>query len=205
MTAWGYVKIEDSLIKNFLLKLVGIPHPYGRFRVKNVLKYLNFNAKKTLDLGSGEGIWAMELSKRGMNVVGLELSADSISNANQLLESSGLKTKIVQGDARKLQFKDNSFDQIICLDVLEHIEDPSKVFKEVSRCLKKDGQFIITVPNELYLVNSVLPLNLNEHAKAMGHVGAGINYEELLTLIEKNGLRLVQYNYFGKIFSRIIY
>lgn len=203
MPAWGYNKVGGSLIKDFLLKVIGIPHPYGRLRVKNALKYIKISAERTLDLGSGEGVWVLELSRRSMDIFGIDISLDSLKNTKNILCSSGFQSKIVQSDVQKLPFKKNSFDQVICLDVLEHVEAPDKVFKEIYRCLKKKGQFVITIPNELYLVKSVLPVNLKEHAKAMGHVGNGINYQKLRILIEKNDFRLVEYNYFGKTFSRI--
>ena len=204
MSAWGYTKIKGSIIKDFLLKVIGIPHPYGRLRAKNALKYIKLNDGKTLDLGSGEGIWMMELSKRKADMYGVDISFDALKNTQNLLIANNFDAKIVQGDAQKPPFGSNSFDQIICLDVLEHVDDPGKIFSEVNRCLKKDGQFVITVPNELYLVKSVLHFDLREHAKAMGHVGAGINYDRLKKLAEKNNLKIVSYNYFGKTFSRML-
>src|SRR3989338_6832541 len=204
MSAWGYTKIKGSIIKDFLLKVIGIPHPYGRLRAKSALKYIELNDGKTLDLGSGEGIWMMELSKRKANVYGVDISFDALKNTQNILASNNFDAKIVQGDAQRPPFKNGTFDQIICLDVLEHVENPDKIFSEVNRCLKKDGQFVITVPNELYLVKSVLPFDLKAHAKAMGHVGAGINYETIRKLAEKNNLKIVSYNYFGKTFSRML-
>jgi len=204
MRAWGYTKIKNSIIKDFLLRVIGIPHPYGRLRAKTALEYIKTNAGKTLDLGSGEGIWMMEMSKRKANVYGVDISFDALKNTQNILTANNFSPKIIQGDAQRPPFKSDTFDQVICLDVLEHVEDPNKIFEEVKRCLKKDGQFIITVPNELYLVKSVLPLDLTAHAKAMGHVGAGINYDRLKKLAEKNGLRITDYNYFGKTFSRML-
>ena len=204
MKAWGYTKIKDSFIKDFLLKIIGIPHPYGRMRVKPVLEYLKISCGKTLDLGSGEGIWMMELSKRKANVYGVDVSLDALKNTQNILTANNLGSKIVQGNAQRIPFKSNSFDQIMCVEVLEHVEDPGKIFSEVGRCLKKDGQFVITVPNELYLVKSVLPFDLRSHTKAMGHVSAGINYETLKKLAEENGLKIADYKYLGKTFSRML-
>lgn len=50
------------------------------------------------------------------------------------------------GDVRKMRFKDNYFDFIICNHVLEHIIEDSAAMKELRRVLKKDGQAIIDVP-----------------------------------------------------------
>lgn len=49
-------------------------------------------------------------------------------------------------DARSLPFEDGSFDTYICLEVLEHINRPDKLFSEASRVLRSGGYLIITTP-----------------------------------------------------------
>ena len=44
-------------------------------------------------------------------------------------------------------FKENTFDEIYCKDILEHVSDVPKVIKELHRILKKDGKIIIQVPH----------------------------------------------------------
>ena len=52
----------------------------------------------------------------------------------------------VVGDIHNLPFEDNSVDAIICISVLEHVEDPTKAFKEMYRVLKPGGYCFIYVP-----------------------------------------------------------
>jgi len=52
----------------------------------------------------------------------------------------------VFGDARHLPFSDDSFDQIFLLEVLEHIPDPSRVPREIKRCLKPEGLLFLSTP-----------------------------------------------------------
>lgn len=49
-------------------------------------------------------------------------------------------------DAQNLPFDDNKFDAILFSEVLEHIPEPSKAIAEIARCLKKDGELVITIP-----------------------------------------------------------
>jgi SAM-dependent methyltransferase len=49
-------------------------------------------------------------------------------------------------DLENMTFESNEFDLVISLDVMEHVYNPDRVFKEVSRTLKEGGLYIFTVP-----------------------------------------------------------
>jgi SAM-dependent methyltransferase len=55
---------------------------------------------------------------------------------------------------QKLTFDDNSFDLFVCLDVLEHVNHPDKVFKELYRTIKPGGTVMFTVPTYKGLAES---------------------------------------------------
>jgi len=55
---------------------------------------------------------------------------------------------IKKEDVQNLSFKDNTFDVVLCQEVLEHVQDPVKAIKELKRVCKR--RLIITVPNEPY-------------------------------------------------------
>ena len=50
-------------------------------------------------------------------------------------------------DICNIPVEDSTFDLIICFEVIEHLPEPLKAIKELSRLLKKDGQLVITAPN----------------------------------------------------------
>lgn len=56
----------------------------------------------------------------------------------------------IVGDIHNLPFADNSVDSIICIDVLEHVEEPHKAAKEMYRVLKPGGYCYIHVPFLFY-------------------------------------------------------
>ena len=64
-----------------------------------------------------------------------------------------LKTNKICGDISNLPFKDNSFDLILCINVLEHIRDYKKALMEIKRVLKPDATAIIVVVNKESLIN----------------------------------------------------
>lgn len=92
------------------------------------------------------------------------------------------------GLATYLPFKSNSFDSIICTDVLEHLEEPSSCIKEMRRVLKVSGYIYITVPM-LWCLHYE-PYDFYRFTKY------GLTY-----LLKKENLHIVRVEPIGKIFS----
>lgn len=99
--------------------------------------------KKILDVGCGAGETLRYLEKLfpKATVYGVDNSAKAVKYSM----SRGHKN-VVRADALKLPFKDNFFDVVLFLDVLEHIRDHQKALNEAKRVLKKGGEVIITSP-----------------------------------------------------------
>lgn len=112
-----------------------------------------------LDLGCGEGRHTLgtQLSFPKANVIGLDISLQDlclarkkhtsfISNSEQThkIEDKGFLYHC--GDAYNLPFADNTFDHIICSEVLEHLEHDQLAIKEMTRVLKDTGSLNISVP-----------------------------------------------------------
>jgi len=95
---------------------------------------------RILDAGCGTGINLSYLQTRG-NVCGLDISKDAL----QFSRSRGLSS-LICGSADKLPIKDELFDIVLALDVIEHIEEDLSAIKELNRVLKSGGILIITVP-----------------------------------------------------------
>lgn len=102
----------------------------------------NLEGKKILDFGSGEGITANHFAGNN-DVIAIEPSEEMLANAWKDNEY----TQIV-GDVNVLaSFEDETFDFIICHNVLEYIDDKETVIKALSRVLKKDGVMSIAKHN----------------------------------------------------------
>ena len=102
----------------------------------------NLEGKKILDFGSGEGITANHFAKKN-DVTAIEPSEEMLSNAWKEYEY----TQIL-GDVNALStFNDETFDIIICHNVLEYIDDKEAVVKALVRVLKKGGILSIAKHN----------------------------------------------------------
>lgn len=106
---------------------------YSDLRAENYLKYFK-GCKKVLDLGSEKGQLVRFLRERGINAVGLDLLYKD--------------EYTIKGDARKMPFKDNTFDCISMFHFIEHLTPPDlvKITSEIYRVLKNDGKLLIATP-----------------------------------------------------------
>jgi SAM-dependent methyltransferase len=96
--------------------------------------------KRLLDLGAGAGIIPQ------MNFRGLAKSVTGIDPNHRVKTNPYLDESFV-GLGESLPFPDRSFDIVISDNVLEHLENPAKVFSEVRRVLSPDGVFLAKTPN----------------------------------------------------------
>jgi len=95
-----------------------------------------------LDAGCGEGIISREFIKRGMRVVGVDISLEKIRQAES---SFGKEAKFTLSDLGRLPLKDGLFDYIASLDTLEYLKDDLLVFQEFFRVLKPKGRVILSI------------------------------------------------------------
>ena len=116
---------------------------------------ININPGGTmLDLGCGEGRHIFGLMEKfpDLKCIGLDPHIESLDKAFEglkFLESiSNTKTNFLSGSAYSLPFSDDSFDLVVCSEVLEHLHDYKDAIKEINRVLKPGGQFLASVPAE---------------------------------------------------------
>ena len=107
---------------------------------------------KFLDLGCGEGrhCFGAYMSEE-IDVFGFDMSLSDVGKAkenfDQFNENTSSKScNFGVADAKKLPFKDNTFDFIICSEVLEHIIDYQSALSEINRILKPEGKLAVSVP-----------------------------------------------------------
>ena len=103
-------------------------------------------------------------------------------------------------DIRLLPLRDHSFNQVLCVDVLEHILEFDSAIKEMGRVLKSGGNLVLTTT-----VNDkrVLPVSLEAQDQQLGHVHKYIALEILTTKLHQERFEIFHIQYFYKFFSLI--
>jgi 2-polyprenyl-3-methyl-5-hydroxy-6-metoxy-1,4-benzoquinol methylase len=150
-------------------------NPLKKFFINNFFRVLFFQIKdlkieSILDVGCGEGITLSKLKENkilrqssgqvGRRLEGIDYSKEAVEIANKNYPN----LHILEGDIYKLKYKDNSFDLVICSEVLEHLEDPQKALRELARVSRR--YILLSVPNEpwFYL------FNYTQWGKDIGHI-----------------------------------
>ena len=147
-----YLTAEQKLIKNDFMEhwLQVLRSNYGfvdRFNHKIVVKNKSKNFLKTLEIGAGLGehLNYEELSEdQKKNYYALDIR----ENLLKILAREHPLVKPILGDSNKMEFKNNFFDRIIAIHVLEHLPDLPKTINEISRVLHINGLLQVVIPCE---------------------------------------------------------
>jgi SAM-dependent methyltransferase len=98
-----------------------------------------------LDLGSGMGVMARELARRGLTVESVDVSAEDQEVAASLTEGTGLEPRVrfTPADGAVLPFPDGAFASAISFNVLHHLADGASVLREIVRVLRPRGILVL--------------------------------------------------------------
>lgn len=102
----------------------------------------NVKGKNILDWGCRSGIYAKLLTKRGAGVKGFDISEEML----EIAKKNNLKLDLRQGSGLRIPFKEK-FDIVVASLAIHCVKNYGKVFKEVSRVLKKEGYFVFSISN----------------------------------------------------------
>lgn len=107
--------------------------------------------RRVLDLGGGTGAMSVRLARKEFQVVLLDSSEEMLTIARKEADEGGVASQISfrQEDAGRVQdlFEPESFDLVVCHNVLEYVADPAAIVRSISYVLKKDGIFSVLVRN----------------------------------------------------------
>ncbi|MFP4162453.1 MAG: class I SAM-dependent methyltransferase [Chitinispirillaceae bacterium] len=106
----------------------------------------DIHEKRIFEIGTGTGEFISACESE--HVSGIDLSFEAVRKAR----SYAPHAKMVNSAGESLPFKANSFDIVVMCEVIEHVEDPDKVLREIRHILNDSGHLIISFPNYLHLL-----------------------------------------------------
>ena len=132
---------EDNYTSDNVLKQYGSPLQAHYHRIQFIINSVKPGAL-VLDVGCNGGAIGIQLMKKKCYVKGVDLVEHLVEKAKK----RGIFAEVGQAEDLS-RYPDNSFDSVICAEVLEHLYDPIPAVKEAYRVLKPGGSYIVTVPH----------------------------------------------------------
>lgn len=100
---------------------------------------------KVLDVGCGPGEMAAKLMERGYEVWGLDIAEPMIRYARDRCGADRFRV----GDIEHIPFRDNTFDAVVCLGVIEYLDTDEQALREMWRVLKPGGTAVVSTPSAI--------------------------------------------------------
>ena len=181
--------LENSWLKSLFYRIFGNVRIGEKIRAANVHKLLrsyDLSDFAILDAGCGTGILSFDLAQRfpEARIVSIDLNSKLIQKAKIVITKKKIRN-VTFGfkDILRLD-KTRHFDLIICIDVLEHIENDVKAVRKLSSSMKKGGILILHVPQK-FQRHPVKDMDWRGH-----HVREGYTIQEIAKLLERENLQM---------------
>lgn len=172
---------------------------------KEKLKYINRHldiepSHVVLDLGCAQGILSYFLRQKGGYWVSADHDFENLKTSQELL-----KTNLIQIEAGIFPFRARSFDMVVSLDYLEHLEDDDLCLSEIQRVLKNDGKLVMATPHtgRIFLLHKLRPL-LGLKLELYGHKREGYSNKDLTGKLEAHGFQVEKSVTFSRFFSEFL-
>lgn len=162
-------------------------HPMEIFSRENLVNHLKIKKKESvLEIGCSSGWLIDDLQKKfkKINYIGSDVIINPIKKLSKKYPNIPfLKFDILQNPLKKLKF-----DNVVMLNVLEHIEDDTLAIQQVFKLLKKNGKFLIEVPANQFLYD-----NYDKQLKHFRRYGMS----DLVKKLKKNGFKIAKKQHMG--------
>ncbi|MDO4435672.1 MAG: bifunctional 2-polyprenyl-6-hydroxyphenol methylase/3-demethylubiquinol 3-O-methyltransferase UbiG [Cardiobacteriaceae bacterium] len=168
-------------------------HHINPARLQWIERYITLKNADILDIGCGGGILSESMAKKGARVTGIDLSESVLEAARLHRDAQGLSIDYQHISSQQLAEQAKRFDHITCLEMLEHVDNPASVLKDIYQLLKSGGYAFFSTLNRnslSYLGAIVFAEKLTSLVpQGTHHYHAFIKPEELCAMVEHAGLK----------------
>ena len=171
-------------------------HQINPARLQLIERHVNLRHSRVLDVGCGGGILSEALAARGAIVKGVDLSPTVLTAAREHLALSGLAVDYELCSTAELVARGEQFDQVCCLEMLEHVQDPAAIVADLARLVKKGGHVFLSTVNRTAAA-ALGAIVIGEYLTKLIPRGTHdyhyfLRPDELVAMVERAGLRPVQ-------------
>ena len=153
-------------------------HQINPLRMQWISSFCKLEGQQVLDVGCGGGILADAMARQGAQVLGIDLAAKPLKVAHLHAleaETTGVDYREISAEALATE-RPASFDVVTCMEMLEHVPDPSSIVRACATLVKPGGwvffstinrnpkSFLFAIVGAEYVLN-LLPKGTHEYAK----------------------------------------
>jgi ubiquinone/menaquinone biosynthesis C-methylase UbiE len=128
--------------------------------------------------------------RKNLKFLSMDVSSRLIEEAKKRFKKEKINGKLIKLVSLTLPFKDNSFDNVISYETIEHLPDPGKIISEFGRVLKKNCEFIMSCPNTSWDWIHSLVAFLGIHHSEGPH--RFVPRKEIIYYLKKSGFRIIK-------------
>ncbi|CUR45648.1 3-demethylubiquinone-9 3-methyltransferase [Alloalcanivorax xenomutans] len=152
-------------------------HDINPLRLNYIDERVDLPGKHVIDIGCGGGLLSEGMARRGATVTGIDMGEAPLAVARLHAEQSGVEVEYLQTPAEDIAAeRAGQYDVVTCLEMLEHVPDPSSVIRACSALVKPGGQvffstinrnpksFLFAIVGAEYVLR-LLPRGTHEYAK----------------------------------------
>ncbi|WP_423681159.1 MULTISPECIES: bifunctional 2-polyprenyl-6-hydroxyphenol methylase/3-demethylubiquinol 3-O-methyltransferase UbiG [unclassified Undibacterium] len=186
-------------------------HEINPLRLEWINQRIPLAGKNVIDVGCGGGILAESMAKKGAIVTGIDLSEKALKVADLHGLESGISVRYKNIPAEEMaEAEAGQFDVVTCMEMLEHVPDPSSIIRACTKLLKPGGHVFFSTLNrnvKSYLfaiigaeyVLQLLPKGTHDYAKFI--TPAELSQDVRNAGLELNAMKGLSYNPLTKIYS----
>jgi SAM-dependent methyltransferase len=163
---------------------------------------------KTLDVGCGNGFFSTKAALKGSSTLGITIQEWERENCEEMRDYLGISDRDLSFKASTLEslyagrVNAEKYDQILMIDVLEHILDDRNALEQVRELLKDNGLFFVSVPSRDFEFDSK-----SKHVTRIEngwHVRHGYTFEQLEALLVLAGFEPIDRRSYGSLGTSIV-
>jgi SAM-dependent methyltransferase len=180
----------------WLLDLMFLRSWHVRKKIREL--YKKNAAMEIFDAGMGFGQYTYFLAKRfpESNILAIDVKDEQVIDCRKFFSKRGYKNvKFEIADLTKIDFMDK-FDFILCVDVMEHIQEDELVFRNFANALNKGGKLLVNTPSNLGGSDAHED---DDESFIEEHARVGYSKEDITEKINRAGLDVTSFSYsYGK-------
>lgn len=154
-----------------------------RYNQWTLNQFKEFLKGKILEVGCGIGNFTKSLLEYG-EVYGIDIRKDYVEKTEKILSKSNVRIGLGDIEKGKYFFKNEKFDTVVCINVLEHIKQDDLVINNMYKILNKEGYLVLITPSHPFLYGEI--------DKSIGHYRR-YTKKAIVAKLESSGFKILKF------------